>query len=136
MLTKMTQKYKITCDRCGKECIREEGVMDDTVFRHISISNEVSFLARADLCGECYEELCEFVENFFDEVNCVNEGVPEEKPKEKPKVKPKAIYLGFSQHDCESHYRCPLCGDAFGSWCIDMKDVRCPNCKAELGGIQ
>lgn len=69
MVTRLAQKYKITCERCGKEHVREEGVMDDAVFRHITISNEIEFLARADLCGECYEELCVFVENFFDEVN-------------------------------------------------------------------
>jgi hypothetical protein len=69
MLTRLAQKYKIACDRCGKEHIREEGVMDDAVFRHITISNEIKYLAKADVCAECYEELCVFVENFFDEVN-------------------------------------------------------------------
>ncbi len=69
MVTRLTQKYKITCARCGKEHVREEGVMDDAVFHHIEISDEVKFFERADLCGECYEELCVFFENFFDEVN-------------------------------------------------------------------
>jgi hypothetical protein len=64
----------------------------------------------------------------FDAVNMKTES--------KPKRKPDAIYLGFSNHDCESHYKCPLCGHAFGSWSINMKDVRCPNCKEELGGIR
>jgi hypothetical protein len=81
METRLAQKYKITCDRCGKECIREEGVMDDTKFRYISINDDVKFFERADLCGECYEEFCEFVENFFDEVNKENEGKPKKKPK-------------------------------------------------------
>lgn len=69
MVTRLAQKYKITCDRCGKEHVREEGVIDDAVFRHIAISDEVKYVVNADLCGECYEELFEYMENFFDEVN-------------------------------------------------------------------
>ena len=59
-----------------------------------------------------------------------------EKNEGKQKKKPDAIYLGFCQHDCEAHYKCPLCGKSFGSWSINMKDVRCPYCKEELGGIR
>jgi len=69
MVTRLAQKYKITCDRCGKEHVREEGVMDDAVFCNITISNDIRRVAIADLCEDCYKEFEEFVENFFDEVN-------------------------------------------------------------------
>lgn len=69
MLKRLAQKYKIECDRCGKEHVREEGVMDGATFRHIAISDEVKYVVNADLCGECYEEFCVYTENFFDEVN-------------------------------------------------------------------
>jgi len=69
MVTRLAQKYKITCDRCGKEHVREEGVMVDAVFCNITISNDIRRVAIADLCEDCYKEFEEFVENFFDEVN-------------------------------------------------------------------
>ena len=69
MLTRLAQKYKITCDRCGKEHVREEGVMDDVDFHYVTISNENGRIGACDLCEDCYKEICEFVENFFDEVN-------------------------------------------------------------------
>lgn len=47
-----------------------------------------------------------------------------------------ATYLGFSPHDCEAWYKCPLCGKSFGDFSVDMKDVRCPHCKEKLEGIR
>lgn len=52
--------------------------------------------------------------------------------------KPRAIYLGFSSHDCESRYKCPVCGALFGSWDIHREENEngtkkcCPDCKTEL----
>lgn len=57
-------------------------------------------------------------------------------------MKPRAEYIGFCDHDCESHYRCPLCGKNFGSWtiCGQQKNENgtnkyCPHCKEELDGL-
>ena len=25
---------------------------------------------------------------------------------------------GYSSHDCESHYKCPICGKDYGSWSL------------------
>ena len=61
---------------------------------------------------------------------------PTEEVETKPtKYKQRAIYLGFSNHDCEAWYKCPACLKTFGSWRINIKDVRCPHCKTELDGI-
>lgn len=131
MYERLTQKYRVMCDRCGKEWHADEkqksGLFD------ISFKEEKIELvygdtkARGGVCQECYNDFCEIAENFFDEAN---------RRATDDKKKPDAIYLGFSQHDCEAHYKCPLCGKGFGSWSIDMKNVRCPNCKEELGGIR
>lgn len=57
----------------------------------------------------------------------------------KKKIKEKAIYLGFSNRDCEARYRCPCCDNTFGSWDIFRNDKNvtgtkdyCPKCKVEL----
>lgn len=61
-----------------------------------------------------------------------------------PEIKPKAIYMGFCSHDCEAHYRCPVCGKGFGSWSIwcqrdklneNGTNKYCPHCKEELDGL-
>ena len=53
--------------------------------------------------------------------------------------KPWAEYCGFSSHDCETWYRCPICKKTFGDWTIyhqkpntnGTKDY-CPHCETEL----
>lgn len=59
------------------------------------------------------------------------------------KQKPIAIYLGYAQRDCESHYKCPVCDKNFGSWSIfhnkkneNGTDKYCPHCKTELDGLE
>lgn len=58
------------------------------------------------------------------------------------KEKKKAIYLRFSNHDCEAWYECPCCGTRFGSWRICGQEPNengtekyCPHCKEELDGL-
>jgi hypothetical protein len=57
-------------------------------------------------------------------------------------MKKEAEYLGFCSHDCEAHYRCPVCNKAFGSWSIYHQKENengtknyCPWCKEELDGL-
>lgn len=53
------------------------------------------------------------------------------------KLKPRAIHIGFSEHDCESWYRCPICKQTFGSWTIyNKQEYCCPYCKTELDGLK
>ena len=54
-------------------------------------------------------------------------------------MKPKAIYKGFSSHDCESWYECPVCNKLFGDWVIFIQSENengtndyCPYCGSEL----
>ena len=58
-------------------------------------------------------------------------------------MKEKAIYMGFSPHDCESHYKCPKCGNLFGGWKVFNNEPNengikeyCPYCKMELEGLK
>ena len=42
----------------------------------------------------------------------------------------KLVCVGFSQHDCESHYECPFCGEHYGSWSLPINQpfkCRCGN---------
>lgn len=57
-------------------------------------------------------------------------------------IKKRAIYLSFSYHDCEAWYKCPECGEAFGSWSVFTQEKNengtkhyCPFCKMELDGL-
>lgn len=55
------------------------------------------------------------------------------------KVKPRAEYIGFSSHDCEAHYRCPVCNGTFGSYSVQKNEngnEYCPRCKTELDGLK
>lgn len=57
-------------------------------------------------------------------------------------MKKMAIYKGFSQHDCEAWYECPVCHKSFGSWTVSHNEKNdngttkyCPHCKTELAGL-
>lgn len=54
----------------------------------------------------------------------------------------KAIYKGYCAHDCEAWYKCPCCGETFGSWSVFHNKPNengtkeyCPECKKELEGL-
>ena len=34
------------------------------------------------------------------------------------------IYTGYSQHDCESWYKCPKCNKEYGSWGFFHKNLK------------
>ena len=58
------------------------------------------------------------------------------------KIEYYAVYKGFSQHDCESVYKCPVCEATFGYWAVFYQEknengtkVYCPKCKTELKGL-
>jgi len=82
----------------------------------------------------------------FNNCNCDDSAVAyvwENKESKADMEKPTAIYRGFSQHDCESHYTCPVCGINFGGWSVFANKPNengnkhyCPNCKTELGGLE
>lgn len=136
MVTRLTQKYKITCDRCGKTEICDEFSNTNMGYNIVQFGTELRTVAKGEVCDDCYEDFLEIAKNFFDEVNRVNEDGPDDKPEEKPQEKPDAIIIiRESNNFFGEYYKCPLCGGTFGSWEVDKKDVRCPHCKAELGGV-
>jgi hypothetical protein len=77
MIIRLTQKYKITCDRCGKEEYADEhgygGVKgtDAVEVREISFCRNCLHkpIAIGNVCKECYKDFCELAENFFDDAN-------------------------------------------------------------------
>lgn len=55
----------------------------------------------------------------------------------------RAIYMGFSNHDCDAYYKCPVCGKVFGGWAVFRQKKNengtnhyCPECKTELAGLE
>ena len=47
----------------------------------------------------------------------------EQKEIEEKKWSNKLVVTGFSSHDCETHYKCPFCGEHFRSWSIPIRKV-------------
>lgn len=38
----------------------------------------------------------------------------------------KLVFIGYSQHDSESHYKCPFCGEHYRSWSMTIgKPFKC-----------
>lgn len=133
MVTTTNKQYKIVCERCGKKEYADDKPENhlkplDMGYHEISFGDEVRTVAKGGVCRECYKEFRELAENFFDEVNKENEG--------RPAKKPDAIFVGVSKLFGASNYKCPLCGGTFNDLIVDKKDVRCPDCKAELGDIK
>lgn len=125
------KRSEYICDRCGKTLYsRPNGEMRGIY--EVKFLDSLRVVKMGDVCESCFNDFIDLASNFFDEVNREKS----EDKAERAKSKPIAIYLGFCSHDCEAYYRCPVCGKGFGSWSINMKDVRCPRCKAELGGIK
>jgi hypothetical protein len=56
--------------------------------------------------------------------------VPDYEESDEAKEMVEMIYNGFSQHDCESHYKCPVCNKDYGSWKMLTfgKVFKCNNC--------
>ena len=44
----------------------------------------------------------------------------------------KLICIGFSSHDCESHYKCPFCEYPYESWSIPIDKLFICKCGKEV----
>lgn len=133
MVITTTKQFKVVCERCGKTEYADDKPENYNKllamgYVEVKFSDTIKTVKQGGVCQECYEEFCELAQNFFDDVNKENEGKTFEKPD--------AIVLYDDPRYHGAYYKCPLCGVKFGSWFIDPKDVRCPGCLAELGGIK
>lgn len=69
MITRLTQQFKVTCDRCGKETFCDE-INPPLVYEVAFCTNEnIRTYRSGHICSECRKDFCEIAENFFDEVN-------------------------------------------------------------------
>lgn len=70
MITRLTQEYKITCDRCGKETFSDE-LERGHDYHRVSFVADYPHLATKthDVCSACYKDFIELSQCFFDEVN-------------------------------------------------------------------
>ena len=71
MITRLTQRYKVTCDRCGKEEFCDE--TNPTNLRLAEFNNTISKIASGNVCENCYKDFCEIADNFFNDVNLEDE---------------------------------------------------------------
>lgn len=69
-------------------------------------------------CGQCGADMREEIGGSNDK--------PDDKDKPPKEYATKLVPIGFSQHDCESHYKCPFCEEHYGSWSIPInKPFKC-----------
>lgn len=91
--------------------------------------NEVTdgrYIALIDVPMEDKDEAIEYLamivlglEEYFKENKAGDDEIPKD-------YSAKLTPVGFSQHDCESHYECPFCGEHYGSWSIPInKPFKC-----------
>lgn len=69
MITRLSAKYEVVCDRCGKSEICDDYQMLVMGYEEIKVSDMNRVVKSGSVCKECYKEFVEFTENFFDEVN-------------------------------------------------------------------
>ena len=80
------QETHYICDRCGKEN-----------YSPLRVINSVS--DRYELCDKCMRDFSVWMNSF-----------------KKSDKAMKMVYNGYSAHDTESHYKCPICGRDYGSY--------------------
>ena len=73
MYERITQRFRVVCDRCGKEWQADEKQKSGLLGVSF-VKEDISLIygdakAKGGVCEECYADFCEIAENFFDEVN-------------------------------------------------------------------
>ncbi len=69
MIIRITQKYMMICDRCGKAKSTDEHEITDEFHEIVFTDGGFEPIAKGLACSECYKDFCELAENFFDDVN-------------------------------------------------------------------
>lgn len=90
-----------------------------------------------DLCHDCAKRVEKFIKDGLTEVvipikpSAEDIRMLKEKLKTSEQTKPKGDmehamemrYTGYSEHDSESHYECPVCKNDYGSWSMFNKGI-------------
>jgi hypothetical protein len=74
MIEVLTRRFRVVCDRCGKEWQADETQTSSGLFPVVFAEEDAALIygkrmARGGVCEECYNDFREIAENFFDEVN-------------------------------------------------------------------
>lgn len=74
MIERLTARYRIVCDRCGKEWEEYETAYSTGLFPVAFVNEDINLgyrgkIADGDVCKECYQDFIDIANNFFDEVN-------------------------------------------------------------------
>ena len=78
-----------------------------------------SFKHAARTCNECI-----YAEAYIEQIARLPAIIKSEGKQEKPG---KLKYVGYSSHDDESRYQCPICKEGYGSWDFINGSVRMTN---------
>jgi len=74
MIERLTQRYRVVCDRCGKKEYADDKPENHLKplamgYHEIVFGDEIQTIAKGGVCKECFKAFLELAENFFDEVN-------------------------------------------------------------------
>lgn len=112
---------KHICDKCGKDY--GEKNLNGVKLKNALYNN----MQLCDRCFYVYKELIAEAEEKFlshDIESMTIDGKEHD-----------LIFSSYSQHDCESWYYCPICGESYGSWGFFHKEMKpgdkfsCNGCK-------
>lgn len=108
------------CDKCGKDYSGK--YLNSVTFKKSSHNMQL-----CDRCFYVYEKLIKEAEEKFLLQNIESMTVDGKEHN--------LVYGSYSQHDCESWYYCPICGESYGSWGFFNKGMNagdkfeCSGCK-------
>ena len=142
------------CDKCGVQLKTYGSIKKSFTFKiQNNPYDDKGAIFTCDLCGDCYDKFIKWMESEEDEPEEIDtpaivsgESQPSDElatPDDAPDYCDckRMDYAGYSSHDAESHYRCPSCGDDYGSWSflhlkmyntVGGKIFQCTTCKTWL----
>ncbi len=75
MIRKLTPKYEVVCDRCGKSWQTDPngeikpGVAFFNGLSCVEFAQNGLDAIKGEVCDECFKDFCDLAELFFDDVN-------------------------------------------------------------------
>lgn len=120
---------KYFCDLCGKQTNDWANEFDNNYIKALQIDpyklNQIDFdYPKINIvCDDCLDDLknimIAYVYSKTNDKEFNYDKIPEKTEYEYSKYEGEAKelnYVGFSSHDCESWYECPMCHAKYGSW--------------------